>query len=186
LLKTVCMIIVSIIILFVLSFQVMPVAVGMDVGKAPFLRLLSGILLLVLGQLLLFLLGVWLGDKFMHLLVHMKKYVLLVGFFLIAVRFNMEAFKVRKGERTYMIGKSSTYILPAIAQAVNNFLAGILFYYLPVSLAKDIIYLAIFSLAFSILFALIKNKKLALPAISFLYMVGGGLLMAISFYFLFV
>ncbi len=177
--------VVSIIILFILSFQVMPVAVGMDVRKTPAFHLISGILLLVSGQLLLFLIGIWLGNRFMHLLSGIKDYVLFVGFVLIAVRFNMEAFKVRKGERTYIIGKSSTYIIPAIAQAVNTFLAGILFYFMPGTLGNELVYLAVFSFSLAILFVLIKNKKLALPAISFLYMMGGGILMGIAFYFIF-
>lgn len=178
--------IISIIMLFVLSFQVMPVVVGMDIRKTPVFHIISGILLLVLGQLLLFLLGIWLGNRFMHLLSGMKTYVLFIGFVLIAVRFNMEAFKVRKGERTYVVGKSVAYIIPAVAQAVNTFLAGILFYFMPVNPGKDLLYLAVFSFSLAILFMLIKNKKLALSAVSFLYMTGGGILMAISFYFIFI
>ncbi len=180
------MLAVSIVILFLLSFQVMPVAVGMDAQKLSFFRLVNAILYLVLGQLLLFVLGVWLGNTFMHLLSGIKSYILFFGFFLIAVRFSMEAFKVRKGERTYVVGKSATYILPAVAQAVNTFLAGILFYFLPANLTRDIIYLSVFSLFFAVLFSLIKNKKLALSAVSLLYMTAGGALMALSFYFLFV
>ncbi len=178
--------VISIIILFVLSFQVMPVAVGMDIRKTPVFHLISGILLLVLGQLLLFLLGIWLGNSFMHLLSGIKTYVLFVGFLLVAVRFNMEAFKVRKGERTYLVGKSTTYIIPAIAQAVNTFLTGILFYFMPGELSIYLIYLAVFSFSLAVLFVLIKYKKLALSAISFLYMIAGGSLMAICLYFLFI
>ena len=182
------MLVVSIIILFVLSFQVMPVAVGMDAKKTPAFQLISGILFLVSGQMLLFLLGVWLGSHFMHLLIRMKTYVLFIGFFLIAVRFNMEAFKVRKGERTYVAEKASFYIMPAIAQAMNTFLAGILFYYpdLSANLGHNLIYLAVFSLSLTLLFVFIKNQKQALSVISLLYMMGGGLLMVASFYFLFV
>ncbi len=178
--------VISIIILFILSFQVMPVAVGMDIRKTPAFHLISGIFLLISGQLLLFLIGIWLGDRFMHLLSGMKTYVLFIGFVLIAVRFNMEAFKVRKGERTYIVGKSTTYIIPAIAQAVNTFLAGVLFYFMPETPGRDLGYLAAFSFSLALLFVLIKNKKLALPAISFLYMAGGGILMAIAFYFIFI
>ncbi len=182
------MLIVSIIILFVLSFQVMPVAVGMDAKKTPAFQLISGILFLVLGQMLLFLLGVWLGSHFMHLLTRMKTYVLFIGFFLISVRFNMEAFKVRKGERTYAVEKASFYIMPAIAQAMNTFLAGILFYYpdLSANLGNNLIYLAVFSFSLTLLFVFIKNQKTALSVISLLYMIGGGLLTVISFSFLFV
>ncbi len=183
------MLVVSIIILFVLSFQVMPVAVGMDSKNMPAFQLISGILFLVLGQMLLFVLGLWLGSHFMYLLARMKTYVLFIGFFLIAVRFNMEAFKVRKGERTYAVGKkASFYIMPAIAQAMNTFLAGILFYYpdLSANPDKNLIYLAVFSLSLTLLFVFIKNQKQALSVISLLYMIGGGLLMVVSFYFIFV
>ncbi len=180
------MLVVSILILFFLSFQVMPVALGIDMKKEVFMQAVSGIVFLVLGQMLLFLLGIALGNSFMHLLAGIKNWVLFVGFFLIAVRFSMESFKIRKGERTYVVGKSSTYILPAIAQAVNTFLAGILFYFLPVNLTRDLIYLALFSFSFSLLFALLKNKRLAFPAVSLLYLVAGSLLMIVSFYFLFV
>ena len=179
------MTIVSILILFLLSFQVMPVALGIDVQKTPFLHVIGSIVFLVLGQLLLFLAGIGLGSRFMHLVSGMSRYVLFVVFFLIAVRFSMEAFRVRKGERTYILGKSVTFILPAVAQAVNTFLAGILFYFLPLDLSSDLLYLALFSLVFSVLFAWIKNKALALPAISLLYMTAGGVLIFVSFYFLF-
>ncbi len=178
--------VVSIIILFILSFQVMPVAVGINTKKTPAFQWISGVLLIVLGQLLLFLIGIWLGNRFMHLLTGIKTYILFIGFFLMSVRFNMEAFKVRKGERTYAIGKSTRYIIPAVAQAVNTFLAGILFYFMPGTPGNDVAYLAAFSFVLAVLFAIIKNKKLALPAISLLYMMGGGTLMAVSFYFIFV
>lgn len=178
--------VISIIILFVLSFQVMPVAIGMDTKKIPVFQLMSGILLLVTGQLLLFLLGIWLGNSFMHLLSGMKTYVLFIGFLLVAVRFNMEAFKVRKGERTYVVSKSNSYIIPAIAQAVNTFLSGILFYFISKNPGTDLIYLAVFSFSLTVLFVFIKYNKLALTAISFLYMTAGGILMAISIYFLFI
>ncbi len=180
------MLVLSIVILFFLSFQVMPVALGIDTKKEPFLQVFSGILYLAAGQLLLFLLGIWLGNRFMHLLSGIKNYVLFIGFFLIAVRFSMEAFKVRKGERTYVMTKSSTYILPAIAQAINTFLAGILFFFFPVELTREVIYLAFFSLSFSVLFAFLKNKRLAYPAVSLLYLSAGGVLTAFSFYFLFM
>ena len=78
--------------------------------------------------------------------------------------------------------------MPAIAQAMNTFLAGILFYYpdLSANLGNNLIYLAVFSLSLTLLFVFIKNQKQALSVISLLYMMGGGLLMVASFYFLFV
>lgn len=177
---------VSILILFILSFQVMPVALGIDVQKSGWIQAGSMILILFAGQLLFFLLGTWLGNHFMYLIGGIRKGVLFVGFFLIGVRYSMEAFKIRKGERTYLLEKANGSILPSVAQSMNTFLAGILFYFIQVNLVNDLIYLGLFSFSLSLLFALIKGEKLALSAISLLYMVGGGLLSLISFYFAFV
>ncbi len=177
--------VISILILFILSFQVMPVALGVDARKTSPFHLITIVLFLVAGQVLLFLLGVWLGNRFMHLISGIQRGILFVGFFLIAVRFSMEAFKIRKGERTYSIEKPALFILPAIAQAVNTFLAGILFYFIPVDLLPDLIYLSVFSLVFTLLFVFIKNNRLATAAVSLLYMIGGGILTIISFYFIF-
>ncbi len=176
---------VSIIILFILSFQVMPVALGLDHRKTGFFQLTSMVFFLLIAQLLFFLLGIWLGNLFMHLINGIQRGVLFVGFFLIGVRFTMEAFKIRKGERTYAIIKPGLFILPAIAQAMNTFLAGLLFYFIPVDLVHDLIYLCLFSFSFTLLFVFIKNDRLATSAISLLYMTGGGLLTLVSVYFAF-
>lgn len=176
---------VSIVIFFILSFQVMPVALGVDARKTGLFHLISIVLFLVAGQVLLFLMGVWLGNRFMHLISAIQRGVLFVGFFLIAVRYSMEAFKIRKGERTYAIEKPALFILPAIAQAMNTFLAGILLYFIPVDLLTDLIYLSVFSLIFTLLFVFIKNDKLSTSAISLLYMIGGGILTLVSIYFAF-
>ncbi|MBN2637496.1 MAG: manganese efflux pump [Bacteroidales bacterium] len=176
----------SIVILFILSFQVMPVALGIDFRqKKPFV-ILTGILFLTLGQVLMFLIGIWLGDRFMHLVEKIQHIVLFVGFTLIAVRFVMEAFVVRKGERTYNIEKPLLFIFSSIAQSVNTFLAGILFFFIPGTLLKDIIYLAFFSFALTFLFVFIKAEKRAFSAISLLYLAGGVFLGILSFYFLFL
>lgn len=180
------MLIISIVILFILSFQVAPVALGIDIRqKKPFV-ILSGILFLTLSQVLLFLLGIWLGNRFMHLMDKIQHIILFVGFTLIAVRFVMEAFAVRKGERTYQIDKPTLFIFPSIAQAINTFLAGILFYFLPVAMLRDIVYLALFSFVMTLLFLFVKTEKSALSAISLMYLAGGIFMGILSFYFLFM
>ena len=179
------MLAISIVILFILSFQVMPVALGIDPKQNKPFVILSGILFLTVGQVLLFLLGVWLGNSFMHLMENIKDFILFIGFTLIAVRFVMEAFNIRKGERTYQIDKPTLFIFPSIAQGINTFLAGILFFFMPVALVNDIMYLAIFTLAFTLLFTFIKTEKTALSVISLLYLAGGVFMGLLSFYFLF-
>lgn len=180
------MLVISIVILLILSFQVMPIALGIDNSKMSIVNIASSVFLLIFGQVLLFLLGVLLGNHFMHLIYGIKRFILFIGFFIIAVRLIMEALEIRKGKRTYLFEKANQFILPSIAQAINTFLAGILFYFLPTHLGKDLIYLSIFSLSFSVPFAFIKNEKHALISVSLLYMVGGGLLSILSFYFLFI
>ena len=180
------MLAISIVILLILSFQVMPVALGIDRHKMNVLHVASSIFLLILGQVVLFLLGMLLGDRFMYLLTGMKRYVLFIGFFIIATRMVMEALEIRKGKRTYLLSKANQFILPSIAQAINTFLAGILFQLLIFNLSNHLIYLSIFSLAFSFPFIFIKNERLSILAVSLLYMIGGGILSILSFYFLFI
>lgn len=180
------MLAISIVILLILSFQVMPVALGIDNSKMNVFNIASSIFLLILGQVLLFLLGVLLGDRFMYLISGIKRYILFIGFFIISVRLVMEALEIRKGKRTYLLEKANQFILPSIAQAINTFLAGILFHFLIFDLTQDLIYLSVFSLAFCVPFAFIKNQKHTILAISLVYMIGGILLGLLSFYFLFI
>ena len=180
------MLAISIIILLILSFQIMPVALGIDYRKMNIFHVASSIFLLILGQVVLFLLGTLLGDKFMYLMSGFKRFVLFIGFFIIATRMIMEALEIRKGKRTYLLTKANQFILPSVAQAINTFLAGILFNLISFNLSRDLIYLSIFSLAISFPFIFIKNEKQSMLAVSLLYMVGGGMLTILSFYFLFI
>jgi putative Mn2+ efflux pump MntP len=180
------MLAISIVILLILSFQVMPVALGIDNHKMNFFQVASSIFLLILGQVVLFLLGVLLGDRFMYLILGIKRYVLFIGFFIIATRMVMEALEIRKGKRTYLLTRANQFILPSIAQAINTFLAGILFQLLIFNLSKDLIFLGIFSLASAFPFIFIKNEKQSMLAVSLLYLMGGGILSILSFYFLFI
>ena len=179
------MLAISIVILMFLSFQLMPIALGIDHTKMNFFHVASSIFVLMVGQLLLFLLGVLLGNRFMHLIYGIRHVILFIGFFIIAVRLIMEALEIRKGKRTYLLEKANQFILPSIAQAINTFLAGILFYYLPVDLKKDLIYLGIFTFSFSLPFVFIKNERNSILVVSLLYLAAGGLLSILSFYFLF-
>ena len=121
--------IVSVIIL-VLSFQVLPVAMGIDQNKG-LNQTIWYALLLVLGQSLLFLFGYLLGERFMHLMEDFRGTVIFIGFFLIGIRLIMDAFKVRKGERTFSFDTTMPVLLASLAQGMNTFLAGLLLTYLP-------------------------------------------------------
>ena len=82
------------VIIVVLSFQVLPVALGID-RKQGLSQVIWFALLLVLGQTLLFYVGYLLGHRFMHLMEDFRGTVIFVGFFLIGIRMIVESFKVR-------------------------------------------------------------------------------------------
>ena len=121
-----------VLIIISLSVQVFPVAVGIDRSKGIIAEAWFGSLLVV-GQLFFFLVGYLLGDRFMHLMTGFKGVVIFIGFFLIGIRMMMEAFTVRKGERTYIIENTKTAALTAVAQGVNTFLAAIILTFIPLS-----------------------------------------------------
>ena len=118
------------VIIITLSFQVFPAALGIDQTKS-LNQTIWFALILLLGQSLLFLVGYIIGDRIMHLLEDYKGTVLFVGFFLIGIRLMLDAFKVRKGERTYYYDLTIPVILSSLALGINTFLAGILLIYLP-------------------------------------------------------
>ncbi len=114
-----------------LAFQVLPVALGMSYRELRF-RTFSFSFILVLGQLLMFQIGYLLGKWILYLTEGFQGTVIFIGFALIGFRIIMESFKVRKGERTYVLEQPLTVTLASFAQSVNTFLAGILFTLLPV------------------------------------------------------
>lgn len=113
-------------VLFALAIQIFPIAIGIDQTKDLSKGLWFGVVL-VSVQIIFFLVGHLLGEQFMHLLKDFKGVVFFAGLFLIGVRVIMEAFKVRKGERTYLIDNTQTALLASVAQGINAFLGGILF-----------------------------------------------------------
>ena len=119
-----------VVILIVLSFQVIPVALGIE-PKNGLNQTIWFVLILILGQFILFLTGYLLGQRFMHLMDDFRGTVLFIGFFLIGIRIMLDAFKVRKGERTYYYDETMPVILASLAQGINTFLAGILLTFVP-------------------------------------------------------
>jgi putative Mn2+ efflux pump MntP len=178
-------IIIITIILATLSIQVLPVAMGIDI-KSGLGKSIWFALVLLLGQLLMFVAGYHLGERFMHLLDNYVGTVIFVGFFLVGIRFIMDAFKVRKGERTYIADNSLTVILASLAQGINTFLAGILFS----SITDNSEYPILVLLAATILVItpglFMKSQKQNLVITSLLYFAGGIVLITGSVYLGFI
>jgi len=167
-----------VIIIFFLSVQVFPVAVGIDVSGKPGKAILL-IVVLSFTQLLTYWLGLKLGSSFMHLMDGFKGAVFFIGFLLIGIRMLMESINIQKGERTYSIDSIGHVILASIAQSINTFMAGLLFYYLAVDERFTLTVLIVVSIVITTAGIIMKPGKFALSLASLAYALG-GLIMIIS------
>jgi len=164
-----------------LSIQVFPVAIGIDRSKGFIQSAWFGSIL-ILGQILFFVLGYLLGDRFMHLMSGFKGIVIFIGFFLIGIRMNMEAFKVKKGERTYIIDDTKTVALASVAQGINTFLAAMLFTFLPVERQWLLIVLVIAALIVTITGLFLKPGRQSFAVSSFLFFMSGMVMVVSAVY----
>ncbi len=170
-----------ILIIFFLSIQIFPVANGIDVlGKPGKAILLIGVLSLT--QLLTYWLGLKLGSTFMHLMDGFKGAVYFIGFLLIGIRMLMETFNIRKGERTYSIDSIGHVTLASLAQGMNTFLAGLLFYYLAVDVQFTLILLFSLTVIIATIGIIMKPDKTSLVFASLLYALGGMVMIITAIY----
>lgn len=173
-----------VLILFTLAFQTFPLALGFE-GKTPVKALLYGGIIIFV-QVAFLVLGLVLGDRFMHLLEAYRGTVIFVGFFLVGVRMIIDSFKVRRGERTYSLDTNLQLILAAVAQSINTFLAGMIL----VNFALDRQWLTIVLFLLTLVstgFGLfLKPTKLPLAAASLLFAIGGLIMIFSSVYLGFI
>ena len=171
-----------ILMMFALAFQVYPVALGMDYRELK-ARTFSFSFILLLGQLVMFQAGYLLGGRFLYLVKDFQGTVIFIGFALIGFRLMMESFKVRKGERTYVLEQPVTVILASFAQSINTFLAGMLFTLLPVS--NRLLLLVLFVSSTGVIFAGVMKKpdKTAGALSSLLFLLGGIVMVFAALYF---
>lgn len=163
---------ITVLLVITLSIQVLPVALGID-NRIRISRIVLFGLILVVIQVLFFWLGYVLGERFMHLLENYRSTVIFAGFFLIGIRMVMDAFKVRSGERTFIIDKPETLALSASAQGINTLLAGLLFTFLVTDSSRLLVVLFVASVLVSIIGIALKPAKTSLALASFLYFAGG-------------
>ncbi|NOY50041.1 MAG: hypothetical protein GXO88_05710 [Chlorobi bacterium] len=164
------------------GFQSFPVSLGSDLKSSP-AQSLQVVFILVAMQIFMLWLGLFLGDKFLYLAGDYGNIILFIGFLLIGLRISIETFAIRKGERTFNLDDSKSILLASTAQSINSLLVGIL---LSLFIIDHFIYfgfLAIATLSFSALGTWLKLSKSSLAFASFIYLIGGIFLIAISFYF---
>jgi putative Mn2+ efflux pump MntP len=160
----------------IMGVQVLPIALGFDSKEDKF-RVAWFSLVMLLGQLLMFIAGFLLGNRFMHLLDNYIGTVVFAGLFLVGARFIMEAFKVRKGERTYAMDSSATVVLASLAQGINTFLFGILASAIVETRNLLLTYLAVATVIALVLGIILKRRQISFTFASFLYFSGGLLLL---------
>ncbi len=176
-----------IIILIFLAFavQTAPISLGLNSSNPGALHLIFRIFIIVSMQLLMLFLGILLGNRFMYLLEDSSRIVLFAGFFLLAIRYFLEIFKIRKGERTYTVNNDIDILVPSIAVSINTFLGGILLCLVSIPLTTALLYLLSFSLITTIFYSFQPYKKQLFASISLIYFISGIIFIIISFYFAF-
>ena len=175
---------VPILLAVLLSFQVFPAALGITT-KGSQRRAVLLVLILVLTQAIMFLAGYYLGQKFMYLLRGFPVVVLSAGFFIIGIRMIMEVLNIRKGERTYELKNERSVFFVALAQSINTFLTGLLFFFVPVNPVTITATLLIASSVLAIAGVFAGINKTSLAFASLLYLFAGILILVSSVYFIF-
>ena len=112
--------------------------------------------------------------------------MIFIGFSLFGIRMIMDAFHVRKGERTYVMGNPLTVILASFAQAINTFLAGMLFTLLPVDNEFLLMVLLIFTVIVSGAGIMMNPEKTERALASLLFSLGGIVMLFAAVYLGFI
>ena len=94
----------------------------------------------------------------------------------------MEAFKVKKGERTYIIDDTKTVALASVAQGINTFLAAMLFTFLTVERQWLLIVLVIAALIVTITGLFLKPGRQSFAVSSFLFFMSGMVMVVSAVY----
>ncbi|MBT3174297.1 MAG: hypothetical protein HN336_05575 [Lentimicrobiaceae bacterium] len=179
-------VLVTLIMIF-LSFHVLPLAIGINIKSHPLKSLLTFILIVSI-QVFIYWLGIWAGNMFMYLMDGFSGVIIFIGFLLIGIRMLMEVFNIRKGERSYSHEKFWHIALASLAQGINSFLVGLMFYYIPtINVRYTLIVLLIAVSVISLIGLFMKSQKLNLVFASLLYAIGGiGMLFSgcfLAFYY---
>lgn len=168
-------------IMFYLSALVLPVSLGISL-QTNFIKKILFLLIPVIFQLLFFWLGFLLGSQFLFLMEDFKNITIFIGFFLIGIRFVTDAFVIRKGKRTFQTAQLLHVSLASVAQSVNAFLIGMIFYFFAFDKIQTSVFLALFTLIFAFSGMLLTPTKKNLSFASLLILSGGIFLVGVAFY----
>lgn len=167
-----------------LSIQVFPISLGISKHRNVFssafaVFIISGI------QILMYWIGLKVGDTIMYLVAGFSGVVVFIGFLLTGIRMLMEVFTIRRGERSFLISDFTHISLASVAQGINSFLVGLMFYFVEFDFYFTISLLGISSLIFSVIGLAFKPNKTTLALASLLYTIGGLVMLFSAVYFSF-
>lgn len=169
---------------FFLAIQVLPSSLGVR-RESNSLKTFTLVIIPVAAQMLFFWFGYLLGSKFIYLMQDIKTAVVFAGFFIIGIRFIVDAFVVRKGKRTFQTVNGSQYLLASVAQSTNTFLIGLLFSFFAFQHVNTLAFLGLLTLIVSLSGMLSKVSKNSLALASLLILLGGVFMLVSSFYLAF-
>jgi len=169
-------------ILFSLAVQVVPAGISFRLRSNKF-KTFQAVLVMAVMQAVMISAGAFLSATFMHLIEDWKNGIVLAVFFVIGIRMMMDAFNIRKGKTAYHLETPLFLLLTAIAQSINTFLAGMMFYFFPeVSIQKAswlLLGLAALMMLYSVWMA--GNKQAKVMA-ALLYVIAAVIFISSSFF----
>ncbi len=169
-------------IIFALAVQVVPAGISLNVGSDR-LKALTATVIMAFTQTVMFGLGKLLGNSFLHLVVNWRSGILFAIFFLIGIRMIMDAFKIRKDKVAYRLEEPKFMFLTSVAQSINTFLAGMMFYFFDTVNFETSLIAMFFLTGFMIMPAIYTKKDATSKSFaSLLYVTGGAIFIFSSFY----
>jgi len=169
-------------IIFSLSVQVVPAGLSYKAEKNKIKGALVAVVM-VFVEVMMFGLGKLLGSSFLHLLANWKNGIVFAVFFITGVRMIMDAFKIRKGKVAYRLVEPKFVFLTAVAQSINTFIIGLMFYFFPhIDFKTSLIALSLLSFFMILPSIFTPQNRISLSFAAVLYVLGGGFFVLTAFY----
>jgi len=147
-------------------------------------RLLIALIFGAVQAMMLFL-GMWLGQRFMHLFKAHYQIVVFAIFGLIAFRMIQEALKIRKENRLFAFESYSKLLIVAIAAGINSLIAGLaISAFQPPGAALPLAFL-LAAAGWALLGLTLSINRLNILTASFSQLISAFIMFVISFLYLF-
>ncbi len=169
-------------IIFSLATQVVPAGLSLNT-RGDRLKAIMATAMMVAVQTAMFGFGKLLGSSFLHLVSDWANGIVFAVFFMTGIRMIMDAFKIRKGKIAYRLEEPKFMLLTSIAQSINTFIIGMMFYFFPqINFETSLIALFLLT-AFMMMPAIYTTQdQTARSFASLLYILSGTVFTVLAFY----